>query len=363
MTDHDIETDDIFIKDCWYAAAWDHELLDGRKVARTILEKPIVLYRGESGRIVALDDRCCHRAAPLSLGRVEGDDLRCMYHGMVFDPSGKVIQIPGQDMIPPKLGVKSYPIVEKGGMAWIWMGDPEKADPADVFDYAPLEDPHWMGLPGYIHYDANYLLIVDNLSDLAHMAFVHVGTLCDSESYAYKTRPVAIERLDDGFAQERWNMDSDPPPYHQKVIPNRHGKVDRCNRARMWLPGLFVLETMFAPAGTGAEKGHIAEGTRQYRNVQYMTPETRTKTHFFWNYLHDVQEDRINIARSLYDSMWEAFHQDKAFIEGQQVYLDREPDHKLLAIGADAALSHFRWLVGKRLAAQKNARAITRAAA
>ncbi|HEY5128697.1 MAG TPA: Rieske 2Fe-2S domain-containing protein [Bradyrhizobium sp.] len=88
--------DGIFLRNSWYVAAWDHELIDGKKLARTILEQPIVLYRGASGQVVALDDRCCHRAAPLSMGRIEGDDIRCMYHGMKFDPLGKCIQIPAR---------------------------------------------------------------------------------------------------------------------------------------------------------------------------------------------------------------------------------------------------------------------------
>src|SRR5690242_21879401 len=86
-----------FLTNCWYVAAWDHEIIDGRLLERTILEKPVVLYRGDSGRVVALDNRCCHRGAKLSNGRREGDDLRCMYHGLKFAPDGKCIQIPGQD--------------------------------------------------------------------------------------------------------------------------------------------------------------------------------------------------------------------------------------------------------------------------
>ena len=81
---------------CWYVAAWDHELIDGKLLARTILDQPVVLYKGDSGRAVALDDRCCHRGAKLSKGRLEGDDVRCMYHGLKFDPTGKCVQIPGQ---------------------------------------------------------------------------------------------------------------------------------------------------------------------------------------------------------------------------------------------------------------------------
>ena len=120
----------MFLMNCWYVAAWDHELIDGKLLARTLLEKPVLLYKGESGRVVALDNRCCHRGAKLSNGRMEGDDVRCMYHGLKFDPSGKCIQIPGQDNIPPKLGVRSYPVVERQHLIWIWMGEAAQADPS-----------------------------------------------------------------------------------------------------------------------------------------------------------------------------------------------------------------------------------------
>src|SRR5258708_21766198 len=123
-----------FLLNCWYVAAWDHELIDGRLLPRTLLDKPVVLYRGDSGRVVALDNRCCHRGAKLSNGRREGDDLRCMYHGLKFDPSVKCIQIPGQDNIPKGLGVLGYPGVEPDHLLSIWTGDPAKADPSTILD-------------------------------------------------------------------------------------------------------------------------------------------------------------------------------------------------------------------------------------
>jgi len=337
-----------FVRNCWYVAAWDHELIDSRILARTILELPVVLYRGESGEYVAMDDRCCHRAAPLSMGRVEGDCLRCMYHGMKFDAAGKCIQIPGQDRIPPKLGVRSYPVVERNHLIWIWMGDPELANPDLIIDYEPLDDWRWRGIPCYLHYDANWVLIVDNLADFGHLAFVHTNTLGGSEEYAFQTKPVAIERLDNGFRVERWHMDSDPPPFHKKVIPNKYDKVDRRNIGHMQLPGVFFLETLFAPAGSGAEKGNM-EGTREYRNCQYMTPETRSSTHFFWNYLHNFDLDDPTIEVSLRDSLIEGFMEDKAIIEAQQKLFDGNPDFQLLAIAADAPLSHFRWLLDQKM--------------
>jgi vanillate O-demethylase monooxygenase subunit len=336
-------TDDgIFLRNSWYVAAWNHELIDGKKLARTILERPIVLYRGASGKVVALDDRCCHRAAPLSMGRIEGDDIRCMYHGMKFDSSGKCIQIPGQEMIPPKLGVRGYPVVERYNLIFIWMGDAEKADPKLIVDYPPLADPNWRGLPGYMHYKA-------------HLAFVHTNTLGGSEEYAYKTKPVAVEKLDDGFRVERWHMNADPPPYHRKVIANKTDKIDRRNIGRMLIPGIFLLDSMFAPAGKGAEKGVQVEGTRQYRNAQFMTPETRSSTHFFWNYLHDYDIDNPNIALSLRNSLEEGFNEDKGIIEAQQKVFDADPNYELLAIGADAALTYFRWALKRRIEAERTA--------
>ena len=339
----------MFLRNCWYVAAWDHELIDGRLLARTIMEEGILFYKGESGKVVALRDRCCHRGALLSMGRREGDCIRCMYHGLKFDASGKCIQIPGQENIPPKLGVQSYPVVERDHLVWIWMGDPAKADPSLIIDFPYLRDPTWKGVPDYLHYDANYLLIVDNLSDFAHLAFVHTKTLGGSEEYAYKTKPLAMERLPRGFRVERWHMNSAPPPFHRKVIPEKDSLLDRRNIGHMHIPGIFFLYTLFSPAGSGAEKGNL-EGARQYRNCQFMTPETRRSTHFFWTYLNDFEGEDGNISRSLHASLIEGFMEDKAIIEAQQKAIDADPDFKMLNVVADGPLMHFRRTLDKLIA-------------
>jgi len=339
-----------FLMDSWYMAAWDHGLIDGKLVARTILEEPVLLYKGDSGRVVALDNRCCHRGAKLSNGRLEGDDVRCMYHGLKFDPSGTCIQIPGQDNIPKGLGVRSYPVVEKQRIVWIWMGEPAKADPALIIDIPYLDDPGWRGVPGYMHYKANYLLIVDNLSDFSHLAFVHTKTLGGTEEYAFKSKPVAVERLDDGFRVERWHMDAPVPPFHAKVV-KKLKRVDRRNIGRMHIPGIFFLESLFAPAGSGVEKGN-REGAKEYRNCQFFTPETRGTTHFFWNYLHDYDLQDPTIALSLHDSMVQGFLEDKYIIEAQQETLDADPSFRFHGIVADAPLAHFRRTLQKGIDAE-----------
>ena len=95
----DLHLHNEYLRNCWYVACWAHELIDGKLLARTILDQPILLYKGDSGQAVALDDRCCHRGARLSKGRLEGDCVRCMYHGLKFDGSGACVQIPGQDTV------------------------------------------------------------------------------------------------------------------------------------------------------------------------------------------------------------------------------------------------------------------------
>ena len=342
------DTEQIFLKNCWYVAAWDYEFSENPKFARTILEVPLLLYKGESGNYYALDDRCCHRGAPLSMGRIEGDCVRCMYHGMKFDERGICIEIPGQERIPKTMKVRSYPVEERDGLVWVWLGDPEQADPALIVDYEPLRDSGWRGIPSYLHYDANWLLIVDNLADFSHLAFVHTNTLGGSEEYAYKTKHIDIDRLDNGFQVERWHLDAESPPYHRKVIDDPETRVDRRNFATMLVPGIFLMETLFSPAGSGAQDGNL-DDARQYRNCQYMTPETRRTTHFFWNYLHDFDTDNEDIAYSLRDSLVEGFHEDKAIIEAQQMLLDNDPDFRLRALEADVALAHFRNVLKTRI--------------
>src|ERR1044072_7833794 len=125
----------MFLRNCWYVAAWDHELIDGRLVARTLLGDHLLLFRGESGKVTILDNRCPHRGALLSNGRLEGDSIRCLYHGLQFDGTARCVQIPGQELIPPKMRVRHFPVVERDHLVWFWPGDPAQAHPSQIVDF------------------------------------------------------------------------------------------------------------------------------------------------------------------------------------------------------------------------------------
>ena len=139
----------MFLKNCWYVAAWDHEVT-AAPLARTLLCEPVVLYRTEDGTAVALEDRCCHRALPLSMGKVVGDRLQCGYHGLEFDSGGACVRVPGQAQIPPGASVRSYPLVERWKYLWIWMGDPALADEALIPNWWWFDHPRVGGREGQI---------------------------------------------------------------------------------------------------------------------------------------------------------------------------------------------------------------------
>ncbi len=346
-----------YVENMWYAAAWEWEVAEAdNKLARTICDVPLLFYKTENGDYVGLDNRCCHRSAPLSLGRIEGNCIRCMYHGLLFNPAGQVVEIPGQSQISSGMKVRSYPLSAKGGMIWIWMGDPEQANEEDIYDFPPLSQPdQWRGFErgDYLHYDANWLLIVDNLADFSHVAFVHASTLGGSEAYAYNTNIENLNKLDNGFSVERWHRDSLPPPYHRKVIPESEQgvKLDRCNSMAMYLPGIFLMETLYQPVGEAAAQGQ----RREYRNCQFMTPETRNTTHFFWDYLHGFDQQNPAIRVSLKESLMQGFMEDKVIIEAQQKLLELSPEFEPKAFTADRAFSHFRSRWKAKLEAENEA--------
>ncbi|MDB6044889.1 MAG: aromatic ring-hydroxylating dioxygenase subunit alpha [Gammaproteobacteria bacterium] len=114
--------------DYWYAVAWSDELQVGKTLGRRFAGEPIVLYRGSSGKVFALEDRCAHRQVPLHLGVVIGEQLKCHYHGWAYDCSGKCVDVPylGKERLPN--GVKSYPAREVDGLIFVFPGDPLLAE-------------------------------------------------------------------------------------------------------------------------------------------------------------------------------------------------------------------------------------------
>jgi phenylpropionate dioxygenase-like ring-hydroxylating dioxygenase large terminal subunit len=335
----------MFVRNTWYVAGWDKEVGASDLFSRTIIGIPVLMYRAEDGTLVAMEDRCCHRGAPLSVGRREGDCVRCMYHGLKFDPTGQCIEAPAQQRIPPQARVRTFPVVERNSWIWIWMGDAEAADPALIPDTHWLDDPAWRSLDGYIHYDVNYLLIADNLLDFSHLPFVHPTTLGGSEDYA-GVQPT-VERLEDGVRITRWTIDTEAPPF-AKQVKDWPGKVDRWNIYNFTLPAILLMDSGMAPTGTGAQEGRRIDAA-EFRGCQALTPETENSTHYFFAHPHNFAIDQPEVTRSIHQAVVAAFDEDRDIITAQQRSLALAPDFKMIPFSIDAALSQFRWVVARRL--------------
>jgi vanillate O-demethylase monooxygenase subunit len=334
----------MWIANAWYVAAWLHEIAPGRIHARTIIDQPIALYRTSGGEIVVLEDRCCHRFAPLSLGRLEGDDLRCMYHGLKFAPDGRCIEIPGQKLIPQSACVRRYPVQIVGSWVWVWMGDAATADPAAIPSSLALDDPAYRLKAGQLDYSAHYLLIDDNLLDLSHLSFAHEKTLgLDMPQWADQ-RP-RLAPLKRGLHFERWLADHPPRGFMKKTLGER---VDVFNRYDFLFPGIFLQRTGFYPAGTAAASGGRApEVAPLFWRIdeQAVTPIGPRASRYFYAAgarSEDIEPDKLD---RLFAVTEVAFNEDKTLIEAQQKLIDLDPTRPMLPTSLDAGPTQFRKMV------------------
>jgi phenylpropionate dioxygenase-like ring-hydroxylating dioxygenase large terminal subunit len=158
--------------DHWYAVAWSDELLVGKTLARRFAGDPIVLYRGKSGRVFALEDRCAHRQVPLHLGVVNGEELKCHYHGWAYDCSGKCVDVPylGKDRLPN--GVKSYPAREIDGLIFVFPGDPSLAEGRAPKTLGSSQRKDYKTRRLNREVDCHYTFMHENLFDMNHQ-FMH----------------------------------------------------------------------------------------------------------------------------------------------------------------------------------------------
>lgn len=347
----------MFVKNCWYVAGWDKEVPADGFLARTIINVPLVLWRDNEGRVIVFEDRCCHRGAPLSMGRKEGECVRCMYHGLVFDKTGQCVSAPAQDRIPPKAKVQTFPVVESHRWIWVWMGDPALADESLISDTQWLDHPDWRSKDGYLHYDCNYLLITDNLLDFSHLPFLHLTTLGGSPDYAAVLPK--LERLDRGVRLTKWVLNTEPPAYSAKFAGYPPGaKVDRWMFYNFVAPGVLLMDSGMAPAGQGAQEGR-RDNAIEFRGCQALTPETDTSTHYFFAHAHNFLIDQPEVTSAIHQGVITAFEEDRAMIMAQQKNLSRDADFKMVPLSVDSALSQFRWVIDQLIAReQSNVKAV-----
>ena len=323
-------TDKSYPLNAWYAVSWDYEIAKGRMLPRTICEKPLIFYRKLSGQAVAMDDACWHRLAPLSKGTLRGDIVVCPYHGLEFEPGGRCVHMPSQETINPSACVRTYPLVEAHRLAWIWMGDPAKADLALVPDLHWNDDPEWAGDGGTLHLKCNYLLAVDNLMDLTHETFVHAGSIGNE---AVAEAPFDVNHSDGYVRVTRWMMDAEPPGFWGAQLADHtahKGNVDRWQIIHFHAPSTITLDVGVTAAGKDRTEGVGA------RINFAITPETEGTTHYFWTGMRDFDlqsQSRTNVWRT---GVVMIFAQDEAILDAQQRAIEANPDKVFYDLNIDA---------------------------
>ena len=305
-----------FLKNCWYVAAWGHEL-GHSLLARRVLDIPLVLYRTESGVPAALLDRCPHRLLPLSMGTLKGDAVQCGYHGLTFGADGNCIRAPGQERIPPNACFRSFPVEEHLGMIWVWPGDALLAASTPLFDQLPQWDqsqqrqPRWgLNCGPYTHVAANYQLLTENLVDPAHVSFVHKSTLGTA---AMENIPIETTQIGDTLLVTRWTLNSKAAPILQRY-GNWAGNVDRWQYYYLYPPSIAIVDFGSGDPGMGHDEAARDHGTRIY-SCHFLTPETEGSTHYFWLQLRNFAQTDATVSQDITDQFVLAFAEDKAVLE------------------------------------------------
>ena len=321
----------MFIKNAWYVAAWDHEVTDEVPFGRTILNEPVVLYRTKEGKVAAVEDRCCHRIYPLSKGRMNEGRIQCGYHGMIFDETGACVDVPWQKNVPKKAKVRAYPVVEQAHWIWIWMGDPALANPDEITDFHWLDDPDWGAKGTVFHVKCDYKLIVENLLDLTHLAYVHQTTIGnDAVAEGAETK---YDRTEEDVTVTRWVIDAPAPPTYVKA-GGFDKNVDRWQIINFTPPSSIRLDVGACDTGTGAPEGKRVGGINM-RNLNGITPETETTTHYFWAQAHNFNVDNPDVTELVYQQVHAAFSEDIEVFEEQQALIDREPQAPRINLSGD----------------------------
>lgn len=299
-----------YLRNSWYMAGWSSDLPAAATLGRVLLDEPVVFFRDGQGAVSALADRCAHRFAPLSLGRVEDGALQCPYHGLRYGGDGRCIHNPhGDGAIPKAARVKAYPVIERHLAIWIWMGKPESADPAAIPDLSFLAGaPEIDRNTGYLPTRANYQLLADNIMDLSHVDFLHPSTLGGGSI----TRSAAqVTEETGGAVRIRWSAEADTvPPAFARELPDPTLPADQTTEVVWSAPGFMHL------AITIEVPGHLP---LKADAVHVVTPETETTTHYFFGNTRNFHTGDAPYNERIGSIIAGIFaNEDKPMVEAQQ---------------------------------------------
>lgn len=288
------------LRNAWYCAGWITDLGDKPRNIR-ILDEELVIYLQSDGRPVALTGICPHRFAPLGRGQVVEDDIVCGYHGLRFDGNGQCVHNPhGRGIVPPRAALRKYPAEARDGAIWVWMGEPDRADPETIMAMPFMSEPGWATFTGYLHVEADYQLVVDNLMDLTHANYIHQQTV------GVPPEILANVEIEYEFRNENGVLVSD---YTARNVPPStllgawvdHEIGDLYSPISLHLPSNLYLDIVMAACGQPR-----AAGSRM-PSAHLIVPETDGTCHYFYAAGRDGKLDDAEISRRMAEMVEYAF--------------------------------------------------------
>ena len=180
----------------WYPVGLSRSVRRVQAFATAFAGERIVLYRGKSGAVHALEDRCAHRQVPLSLGVVDGETLRCCYHAWAYRGDGRLSQIPylsKGDGHPPR-GVRGFPVREAYGLVFVFPGDPNNAAQTALPHLPAFDSPAYKTMTFSRTVRCHYSFMHENLLDMNHQ-FLHRGVVgrLHPELLGYRSTARSVE--------------------------------------------------------------------------------------------------------------------------------------------------------------------------
>ena len=338
----------MFIKNTWYVACAANDVTD-KPLGRKICNESMVFYRGDEGKIAALEDFCPHRGAPLSLGKVCDGKLVCGYHGLEMGCDGKTVSMPGQ-RVRGFPAIKSFPTVERYGFIWVWPGDPAKADAALLPQFEFFDNPAWAYGGGMYHIHCDYRLMIDNLMDLTHETYVHATSIGQKE---IDETPCITKVEGDHVITSRYMDGIIAPPFWQMALRGNgladDVPVDRWQICHFTPPSHVMIEVGVAHAGKGGY--NAPDDVKVYSVVvDFITPETDTSIWYHWGMARKFQPQNAELTANIREGQGKIFSEDLEMLERQQRNLLAHPTRDLLKLNIDAGGVQSRRVIERILA-------------
>jgi vanillate O-demethylase monooxygenase subunit len=327
---------------CWWVAGFSSEV-EHDLIGRWLLDTPVLLYRTEDGRAVAIENRCPHRAAPLSLGCLKGDNVQCGYHGFTFAPDGACVDAPSMGGPLPAANIRAFPVIEQTPFVWVYLGDPTKIDEVPLpHDLEWTHDASFAFVEGRLDIKANYMLLKENVLDLTHFGYVHAKSFGISD---WVDPPRSTTNGDTTGYHKSFVRSPLPPIFADPLGVPPGTPYNRENYGSFVSPALQIGGVDFIDPDSGTIKG-------KFRVSHATTPIDRASMHYFYVIGRDHGNSPEEMQGLLKGSQI-GFAEDEEMIEAVHDMMSRDPRGAFapeVSVKADAAGVQARRIVERWMA-------------